>query len=99
MVIESVQARELTGQKAHLSDLQNSEMAIQIQHIHVDKLFQQYNNSDPELNPDPDTVTTAMAHSAFNVITEKWSFAPYDLAYSRDIFYNKLLFYCIVKII
>lgn len=67
--------------------------------MHVDKWFQQYTNSDSELNPDLDTVTAAMAHSASNVIIEKCCFAPYDLAYSREIFYNKLQFYCIVKII
>lgn len=79
-----------------MGDVQNSEMAIQIQDIHVDKWFQQYSNSDPELNPDPDTVTAAMADSAFKVIIEKWWFAPYDLAHSREVFYNKLHFYCIV---
>lgn len=74
-------------------------MTIQIQNIHVNKWFQQYTNSDPELNPDPDTVTAAMADSAFHVIIEKRCFAPYDLACSREIFYNKPQFYCIVKII
>lgn len=40
-----------------------------------------------------------MADSVFNVIIEKCYFAPYDLAYSREIFYNKLQLYRIVKII
>ena len=40
-----------------------------------------------------------MVDSAFNVIIEKWCFAPDDLAYSREIFYIKLQFYCTVKII
>lgn len=94
IVIENVQPREFTGRKALLGDLQNSEMAIQIQNIHVDEWFQQYTNSDLELNPDPDTVTAAMAHGAFSVILEKWCFAPYDLACSREVFYNELQFYC-----
>lgn len=91
--IENVQLREFTGRKSLLGDLQNTEMAIQLQNMHVNKLFQQYTNSDWELNPDPDTVTAAMADSVFNVVTEKWYFAPYDLAYSRKIFYNIIQFY------
>lgn len=66
---------------------------------HIDKWFQQYTNSDAGLKPDSDTLTAARAGSAFDVLTEKWSFVPYDLAYSREIFYKKIQFYCIVNII
>lgn len=66
---------------------------------YIDKWFQQYTYSDPGLKPDSDTIPAARAGSAFDVLTEEWSFAPYDLAYSREIFYKKIQFYCIVNII
>lgn len=42
---------------------------------------------------------SSKGRQCFDVLTEKWSFAPDNLAYSQEIFYKKMQFYCIVNII
>lgn len=65
-------------------------------HWHVIPAIQ---NADPGLNPGSDTIPAARAGSAFDDLTEMWSFALYDLASSRGIFYKKIQFYCTVNTI
>lgn len=64
---------------------------------HIDK-WQQCTNEEP--GPSPEWASSSSrAGSALLVLTEMWSFAPWDLASSGQIFYRKIQFYCTVNII
>lgn len=91
---DSAQGRDPPGREAPLGCLPNSEMAIQVENV----LSRDSSNADPGLMQ-TDPAAAAGAGSALHVLTEMCSFAPGDLASSRQIFYWKIQFYCTVNII